>query len=640
MSEYNSHLKKIFGDEKVKQLQSTKVLLVGAGGIGCELLKDLILMNYSEIHIVDLDTIDLSNLNRQFLFRPKDIKQSKSLTAVKAVSHFNHSSRIIPYHGSIMDTAMFPISWFNQFDIIFNALDNLEARVYVNKIALFTRKLLMESGTTGLKGQSQPIFPYKTECFQCVAKETPKTFPVCTIRSTPSKPIHCITWAKDFLFLQLFGEDSTDPQDNLNDEANIDTDNKDEKEALLRESNELLDLKKLITENSNADDVNYIYSIIDKIFKQDIERLCMIDTLWKSKTKPEPLNWESLVKEFDSIVDKQEIMNEDQKTWSELENLLVLIDSIKRLTKRFKIEKEISFDKDDVDTLDFVVAAANLRSLIFHIPTKSKFETKQIAGNIIPAVATTNAIMAGFSALESIHNFESDPISNSRMVYDSEYTTKFIAPLKLTNKNPNCPACSLTRSIIDLNVENRTLNDLRDYLLSKFDYSDDISITVKGRLLYDYDFEDNLNRTFQSLNVNKGDIIFISDSDDILDHIELYIDEASSESSESEIKLLSEITIPKMVKKSVTDTTTDEDDIANDVKTIEDANGVVEIIDDDNNDEGIEIIDEDLEILDDEIEILDADVETIDLGDEEPDSKKRKADESESITESKKPKLD
>ncbi|GMF02348.1 unnamed protein product [[Candida] boidinii] len=359
----------------------------------------------------------------------------------------------------------------------------------------------------------------------------------------------------------------------------------------------------------------------------------MIDTLWKSKTKPEPLNWESLVKEFDSIVDKQEIINEDQRTWSELENLLVLIDSIKRLTKRFKIEKEISFDKDDVDTLDFVVAAANLRSLIFHIPTKSKFETKQIAGNIIPAVATTNAIMAGFSALESIHNFETDPISNSRMVYDSEYTTKFIAPLKLTNKNPNCPACSLTRSIIDLNVENRTLNDLRDYLLSKFDYSDDISITVKGRLLYDYDFEDNLNRTFQSLNVNKGNIIFISDSDDILDHIELYIDEASSESAESEIKLLSEITIPKMVKKSVAETTSNEGDIENDVKTIEDVNGVVEIIDDGDDDEGIEIIDEDVEILDDE-------TETVDLGDERPDNKKRKVDGSDSIAESKKPKLD
>ncbi|GMG19881.1 unnamed protein product [[Candida] boidinii] len=241
--------------------------------------------------------------------------------------------------------------------------------------------------------------------------------------------------------------------------------------------------------------------------------------------------------------------------------------------------------------------------------------------------------MAGFSALESIHNFESDPISNSRMVYDSEYTTKFIAPLKLTNKNPNCPACSLTRSIIDLNVENRTLNDLRDYLLSKFDYSDDISITVKGRLLYDYDFEDNLNRTFQSLNVNKGNVIFISDSDDILDHIELYVDEASSESAESEIKLLSEITIPKMVKKSVAETSYNEGDIENDVKTIEDANGVVEIIDDGDDDEGIEIIDEDVEILDDESE-------TVDLSDERPDNKKRKVDGSDSITESKKPKLD
>ena len=56
-----------------------RILMVGAGGIGCELLKNLVLTGFGEIHIVDLDTIDLSNLNRQFLFRYEHIKKSKAL---------------------------------------------------------------------------------------------------------------------------------------------------------------------------------------------------------------------------------------------------------------------------------------------------------------------------------------------------------------------------------------------------------------------------------------------------------------------------------------------------------------------------------------------------------------------------------
>lgn len=55
-----------------------KVLMVGAGGIGCELLKNLVLTGFGEVHVVDLDTIDLSNLNRQFLFRHEHIKKSKA----------------------------------------------------------------------------------------------------------------------------------------------------------------------------------------------------------------------------------------------------------------------------------------------------------------------------------------------------------------------------------------------------------------------------------------------------------------------------------------------------------------------------------------------------------------------------------
>lgn len=59
--------------------------MVGAGGIGCELLKNLVLTGFGEIHIVDLDTIDLSNLNRQFLFGRQHIKKSKALVSPACV---------------------------------------------------------------------------------------------------------------------------------------------------------------------------------------------------------------------------------------------------------------------------------------------------------------------------------------------------------------------------------------------------------------------------------------------------------------------------------------------------------------------------------------------------------------------------
>lgn len=185
-------------------VKQARVLMVGAGGIGCELLKNLVLSGFGEIHVVDLDTIDLSNLNRQFLFRHEHIKKSKALVAKDVAQRFNPNVKIISHHANIKD-AQFSASWFSGFKVVFNALDNLDARRHVNKMCLAADIPLVESGTTGFNGQVQVIKKGLTACYDCSPKEAPKSFPVCTIRSTPSQPIHCIVWGKSYLLNEVFG---------------------------------------------------------------------------------------------------------------------------------------------------------------------------------------------------------------------------------------------------------------------------------------------------------------------------------------------------------------------------------------------------------------------------------------------------
>ncbi|CAI4217206.1 unnamed protein product [Parascedosporium putredinis] len=137
-----------------------------------------------------------------FLFRHEHIKKSKSLVAKEVAQKFNPDANITAYHANIKD-AQFGVEWFRGFTLVFNALDNLEARRHVNKMCLAADVPLIESGTTGFNGQVQVIKKGVTACYDCSPKETPKSFPVCTIRSTPSQPIHCIVWGKSYLLNEI-----------------------------------------------------------------------------------------------------------------------------------------------------------------------------------------------------------------------------------------------------------------------------------------------------------------------------------------------------------------------------------------------------------------------------------------------------
>ncbi|KAJ3203166.1 E1 ubiquitin-activating protein uba2, partial [Clydaea vesicula] len=181
----NDHNIEILGQNTFNKVQNSKVLMVGTGGIGCELIKNLVLSGFKDIIMVDFDTIDLSNLNRQFLFQKKHIKKSKAHVAKEAALLFNDQVKIQSFNDSIFDEK-FNLNWFKNFDIIFNALDNLPARRHVNLMAMAANVPLVESGTAGYLGQVTVHKKNLYECFDCEPKPTPKTFPVCTIRSTPS----------------------------------------------------------------------------------------------------------------------------------------------------------------------------------------------------------------------------------------------------------------------------------------------------------------------------------------------------------------------------------------------------------------------------------------------------------------------
>ncbi|KAL8811093.1 MAG: hypothetical protein Q9200_002063 [Gallowayella weberi] len=531
------------------QIKQSRILLVGAGGIGCELLKNLVLTGFGQIHIVDLDTIDLSNLNRQFLFRHEHIKKSKALVAKESAGKFNPHVKLEAYHANIKDP-QFNIDWFSSFEIVFNALDNIDARRHVNKMCLAANVPLIESGTTGFNGQVQVIMKDKSECYDCNTKETPKTFPVCTIRSTPSQPIHCIVWAKSYLFTELFG---TSEEEVPEFDHTEDSENAAEIENLRKEAHAL----KEIRQSMGSDD--FPRKIFEKVFRDDINRLRNMEDMWKSRQKPTALDFDTVSKSSASGGEVGDsVSKRDQDTWNLAENFTVFCDSLRRLSSRLQKAQTnetngaaastvLSFDKDDDDTLDFVAASANMRSIVFGIQSRSKFDIKQMAGNIIPAIATTNAMTASLCVLQAFKVMKGE-LNKARMVFLERSGARVINSESLRPPNPGCPVCGVMQSRLVVDPSRATLNDLVvDILKSNLGYGDEFSISNEVGTLYDPDLEDNLSKRFSELGVGADSFLTIIDDDEENPRVNLSlsISEKSLPGDSKPVALPQELNIPR-----------------------------------------------------------------------------------------------
>ncbi|XP_058810207.1 ubiquitin-like modifier-activating enzyme 1 [Phymastichus coffea] len=193
----------IFGKDFHDKLANLHYFIVGAGAIGCELLKNFAMLGIAtkdgRITVTDMDFIEKSNLNRQFLFRPSDVQKSKSSTAARAIKKMNPATNIIAHENRVGPETekIYNDEFFEALDGVANALDNVDARIYVDRRCVYYRKPLLESGTLGTKGNTQVVVPFLTESYSSSQDPPEKSIPICTLKNFPNAIEHTLQWARD-----------------------------------------------------------------------------------------------------------------------------------------------------------------------------------------------------------------------------------------------------------------------------------------------------------------------------------------------------------------------------------------------------------------------------------------------------------
>ncbi|KAL2742278.1 SUMO-activating enzyme subunit 2 isoform X1 [Vespula maculifrons] len=514
----------VFRENLQNAILKSKVLVVGAGGIGCEILKNLVMTGFSDIEIIDLDTIDVSNLNRQFLFQKKHVGKSKAEVAKETALTFNPNAKIIHYHDSITSSE-FGLSFFKKFSLVMNALDNRAARNHVNRMCLAADVPLIESGTAGYEGQVELIKKGLSQCYECTPKAAQKTFPGCTIRNTPSEPIHCIVWAKH-LFNQLFGEEDPD-QDVSPDTADPEATDTAAQVSLETESSSKGNVDRVST-RSWAQSCDYdSKKLFTKFFHDDIKYLLSMENLWKKRRPPIPLDWSNLP---DGVPGSSKEISEpglkDQQRWSIAKCGTIFAEAINNLSKSLKSNQETTpnnhliWDKDDQHAMDFVAACANIRAYIFGIPQKTRFDIKSMAGNIIPAIATTNAIIAGLVVLHAFYILE-NKLKECRSVYlrlKMNHRNQLLVPEKNVNPpNPKCYVCAPTpQAVLAADTSKMTIRELDELVLkSRLNMiAPDVIIDGKGIVVIsseEGETEENNNKILEEFGIKDGTILKVDD---------------------------------------------------------------------------------------------------------------------------------
>jgi ubiquitin-activating enzyme E1 len=540
-------------------------LVVGSGAIGCELLKNLAFLNVKNIKVTDPDVIEKSNLSRQFLFSNNDIGHLKSEIASNKINKMKPNIIIEHYTEKVsFENKSFTDNILKtNISGVFNALDNIIARKYMDEQCFNYNKPLFESGTLGTKGNTQPVIPFITETYSNSTDPVQeKSFPVCTIKNFPNEITHTIHWAMDqFEFFNrgvnnlnnwLSNKNIVFPNTTEGLQMNNDI-------YLFTNKYHIKEWKDCITWAMDMFYENYNHNIIQLLHNFPKDTLTSEGTLFWSNGKrcPIVLNFnindqlhldyiestvkllcnsllidtsftiEEMIDEINKYKHEEFIPDKDKviaKSDSELseeskksETTINFYDINKDYTINNVIPQVFEKDNDTNYHIKWINSSSNLRALNYEIIPVDFYTTKGIAGKIIPAISTTTSVVAGLIVIEMLKYLENVELEKYKSTFVNLADNLIISAEPL--KAPTVSICGNEfNSWFKFNHEgNCTLLEFKNKYEEMFKSNIEM-ITYNSSLLY-ASFMDNEN-----LN-NKISLILkdLDEDNDIENQIELLL---------------------------------------------------------------------------------------------------------------------
>lgn len=167
-----------FGAEGQKKLKEINVFIAGCGGLGSPIATYMAMAGFGHLIIADMDTVDLSNLNRQILHWDENVGEPKVISGYDKLTRMNSEIEVTAIDEKIDESNVFELT--KDCDIIMDAMDNFETRYLLNRASLKHNIPMIHASIWGLEGRVTTLVPDKTPCLECIFPKAPpkEVFPV------------------------------------------------------------------------------------------------------------------------------------------------------------------------------------------------------------------------------------------------------------------------------------------------------------------------------------------------------------------------------------------------------------------------------------------------------------------------------